>query len=123
MTVSSTKLKTTDTLTVSASVKDVTSGAAPAASIQFFDGTIALGNPVPVSGGTTGQIMLTAANAPAFFQLVGTHSVSARYAGDAYTSASQSGNLNITITGQTQLQLTGTSGTTTANGNVSLTIQ
>ena len=122
MTVSSTKLATTGTLTVSATVTDTTSGRAPTGSVQFFDGNTALGNPVPISNGTTGQIMLTAASAPPLFQLIGTHTVTAHYQGDAYTNPSQSGALNITITGTTNLAITGTSGATMANANISLTI-
>jgi hypothetical protein len=120
LTVSGTNIPATGSITVSAAVS-ATAGT-PAGNVQFYDGTTAIGNPVPVSGGTTAQVTLTAASAPPLFQLIGTHSVSARYLGDAYTSASASGTLNITITGTTQLAITGTSGSTIANGNVSLTI-
>lgn len=124
ITVSSTKLKTTDTLTVSATVA-VNAGynsSTPTGTIQFFDGTTALGSAVPLTNGSTGQIMLTAANAGPFFQLIGTHSVTAHYSGDTKTNASQSGTLNIAVTGTTNLAITGTSGGTNVPGTVSLTI-
>src|SRR5262249_32608463 len=122
LTVSSTKVAATGTLTVSATVTTTGSNALTG-SVQFYDGTTALGSAVPLSSGSTGQINLTAAQAPAFFQLIGTHTaVSAKYVVDTYNSASQSGNLSITITGTTNLPITGTSGSTNANGNVSLTI-
>jgi hypothetical protein len=84
---------------------------------------VALGSAVPLSGGATGNITVTAAQAPAFLQLIGTHSVTARYSGDSTTLTSTSGTLNVTVTGTGNLPITGTSGSTTASGNVSLTIQ
>ena len=54
---------------------------------------------------------------------VGMHSITAHYVGDAtYTQASSSGALNVMVTGTAQLPITGTSGSATASGNVSLTI-
>jgi len=118
LTVSTTKLKTTDTLTVSATV----TGGTPAASVQFFVDGAAAGTAAPVTGGTTGNIMLTAANAPPLFQLIGTHTLSAHYLGDANTQASNSGTLNITITGTTQLAITANPASSNANPTISLTI-
>jgi hypothetical protein len=118
LTVSSTKVAATGTLTVSATV----TGGTPTGSVQFIVDGAAAGNAVPVAGGTTGNIMLTAASAPPLFQLIGTHTLSAHYLGDATTAASSSGTLNVTVTGTANLPITGTSGGTTANGNVSLTI-
>jgi hypothetical protein len=90
--------------------------------VQFLsDGGVSLGT-APVSNGTTGNITVTAAQAPAFLPLVGTHSLTAKYIGDTKTAASQSGALNVTITGTVPLPITGTSGTGTATNNVSLTI-
>ena len=49
--------------------------------------------------------------------------ITAHYAGDAtYTQGSSSGALDVTVTGTTQLPITGTSGSATASGSVSLTI-
>jgi len=118
LTVSGTKLKTTDTLTVSATV----TGGTPAGSVQFFVDGAAAGTAVPVASGTTGNIMLTAASAPPLFNLIGTHTLSAHYSGDTYTMASQSGSLNITVTGTTQLPITANPAASNANASVSLTI-
>jgi len=120
MTVSGTKVSATGTLTVSATI--TSTGMAPTGGVQFFVDGAAAGSVFPVASGTTGNIMVTAANVPPLFQLVGTHTLSAHYLGDTYTQASVSGTLNITVTGTTQLPITGTSGSTTASGNVSLTI-
>ena len=71
------------------------------------------------SGGAGGTATLTTAALSA----VGMHSITAHYLGDAtYTQASSSGALNVMVTGTTQLPITGTSGSATASGNVSLTI-
>jgi hypothetical protein len=58
--------------------------------VVLFDGATQLATPVPVTNGST-----TIMNA----LLVGTHSISAHYLGDASTAASQSGALNVTVTG------------------------
>jgi hypothetical protein len=58
--------------------------------VQLFDGSTTLGAPVTVTNGST-----TIMNALA----VGTHSISAHYLGDSKTMASQSGTLNVTVTG------------------------
>jgi len=119
LTVSSTKVAANASLTVSAAV----TGGTPAGNVQFFADGAAIGSAVPVSGGTTGNITVTAAQAPALLQLIGTHTLSAHYLGDTYTSASQSGTLNITVTGgPTNLAITGTSGGTAVNGIVAVTI-
>ena len=118
LTVSTTKLAVSSSITVSATV----TGGTPTGNVQFFVDGVALGSAAPVSNGTTGTITLTAAQAPAFLQLVGTHTVSAHYLGSTYTAASQSGTLNVTVTGTTSLPITGTSGGIVANGNISLTI-
>jgi hypothetical protein len=54
---------------------------------------------------------------------VGTHAISAHYLGDSKTQASQSGALNITITGTTPpITVTGTSGSTTATATMTVTV-
>jgi hypothetical protein len=58
--------------------------------VQLFDGSTALGTPVSVTNGST-----SISNALP----VGTHSISAHYLGDSTTQASQSGVLNVTVTG------------------------
>jgi hypothetical protein len=119
LTLSTTKLAATGTLTVSATV----AGGTPTGSVQFIVDGAAVGNGFPVTNGTTGSIMLTAANAPPLFALIGTHTVSAHYLGDAKTAASSSGMLNVNVTGTANLAITGTSGGSTATANMSLTIQ
>jgi hypothetical protein len=118
VTVTSTKVASNGSITVSATV----TGGTPAGNVQFFADGTAIGSAVPVSNGTTGNITVTAAQAPAFLNLVGTHSLSAHYLGDTSTQASQSGSLSIAITGSTTVGITGTSGSTTANGTINLTI-
>ena len=118
LTVSSTKVAANGSITVSAAV----SGGTPNGSVQFLVDGAAIGSLAPVTNGTTGNITVTAASAPAFLTIVGTHSVSARYLGTTTTQASQSGTLSVTVTGTTSLAFTGTSATTGANGNISLTI-
>jgi hypothetical protein len=74
-------------------------GGTPTNQVQLFDNGVAIGAGVAVSGGTATLItpMLS----------VGTHSISAHYAGDAYnTQASQSGSLNVTVTGNTSVAIT-----------------
>jgi hypothetical protein len=120
LTVSATKVANSPTasLTVSATV----SGGTPTGSVQFFVDGAPLGSTTPLTSGSTGNITVTAAQAPTFLELVGTHTVSAHYLGDNTTSASQSGTLNVAITGTTSLAITGTSGSATATNNVALTI-
>jgi Big-like domain-containing protein len=118
LTVSGTKVAAMGTLTVSATV----TGGTPTGNVQFFVDGAAAGNAVPVAAGTTGNIMLTAASAPPLFQLIGTHTLSAHYLGDATTSASSSGTLNIAVTGTTQLPISANPASSNANVTISLTI-
>ena len=118
LTVSATKVAVNGGITVSATV----TGGTPDGNVQFFVDGNALGGTIPVVNGSTGNISLTAAQAPMFLQLVGTHTVSAHYLGGTYTAASASGALNITVTGKTNLPITGTSGNFTPGASVSLTI-
>jgi hypothetical protein len=119
LTVSATKVPFSGGITVSATV----TGGTPSGNVQFVVDGAALGSPVPVVSGTTGNINVTAVQAPSFLQLVGTHIVSAHYLGDASTQASSSGTLNVTVTGTTNLPITAASGNLNAAANVSLTIQ
>ena len=74
-------------------------GGTPTDQVQLYDNGAAIGTAVAVSGGTA---TLTS---PALS--VGTHSISAHYLGDAYnTKASQSGTLNVTVTGNTSIAIT-----------------
>jgi len=74
-------------------------GGTPTDQVQLFDNGVAIGTGVAVSGGTATLI------SPALS--VGTHKISAHYAGDAYnTKASQSGTLNVTVTGNASIAIT-----------------
>lgn len=117
--VSATKVVMNGSITVSATV----TGGKPTGNVQFMVDGASLGNAVPIVSGTTGTITVMAVQAPAFLQLVGTHTLSARYLGDAGTQASSSGTLNITVNGTTNLTITGSSGNLSAVTNVMLTIQ
>jgi len=90
-------------------------GGTPTGMVQLFDGATAIGAAVAVSGGTATP------TAPAL--AVGTHAISAHYAGDSTTKASQSGTLNLTSTGNATFTITGTSGATTANTTVNIAVQ
>jgi hypothetical protein len=97
-------------------------GRVPGGTVTFSADGTALGTAVPLTSGSTGNITVTAAQAPAFLQLVGTHTVKAQYSGDTYTTASPSGTLNVTITGTTQLPIAANPASSNANPTVSLTI-
>ena len=74
-------------------------GGTPTDQVGLYDGGVLIGNTVAVSGGTAS--LTTPALA------VGTHSISAHYLGDAtYTQASQSGAINVTVTGNTSVTIT-----------------
>jgi hypothetical protein len=90
-------------------------GGTPTDQIQLFDSGVAIGTSVVVSGGTA---MLTT---PALS--VGTHSISAHYLGDAtYTQASQSGAINVTVTGNTSVTITTNPAATPAAPTLNVTI-
>jgi len=120
LTVSSTKVvgAPTASITVSATV----TGGTPTGSVQFVVDGAALGNPVPTTGGTTGNITVTGAQAPPFLELVGTHKVSASYSGDSTTGASSSGTLNVTVTGTAQLPIAANPASSNVGPTISLTI-
>jgi hypothetical protein len=74
-------------------------GGTPTDQVQLYDSGVTIGTAVTVSGGTATLI------SPALS--VGTHAISAHYLGDAtYTQASQSGSLNVTVTGNTSVAIT-----------------
>jgi len=119
LTVSTTKVVASPnaSITVSATV----TGGTPTGNVEFLvDGAI-LGQE-PVANGTTGNITVTGAQAPPFLELVGTHTVSASYLGDATTSPSSSGTLNVTATGTAQLPITASPASSNVGYTISLTI-
>ena len=93
----------------------VSASVAANAQVQLFDGSTALGTAVTVSNGSA---TIMNGSLP-----VGTHAISAHYLGDTYTQASQSGALNVTITGTTPpITITGTSGSTTASKTMTVAV-
>jgi hypothetical protein len=113
LTVSSTKVASSGSLTVSATV----TGGNPLGTVQFFVDGAGISPTSPLSGGTTGNITLSSA-----FQLIGTHTLSAHYLGDASTTPSQSGTLNITVTGTTQLPISASPASSNGSQTLSITI-
>ena len=91
MTVSADEVASGTAFTFTVSV----TGGNPAGTVQLFDDGVLIGTAATVSGGKATPTSLPL--------LVGTHSISAHYLGDANTQASQSGALNLTVTGSTTL--------------------
>lgn len=94
MTVSADKVVSGTAFTFTVSV----AGGNPQGSVQLFDNGLVVGTPATVSGGKATPTV------PALS--VGTHSISAHYSGDASTQASQSGALNLAVTGNTTVAIT-----------------
>jgi len=89
-------------------------GGTPTGMVQLFDGATMIGTAAAVSGGTAKP------TAPAL--PVGTHAISAHYLGDTTTNASQSGTLNLTVTGGTQIAITTTPAATPAASPITVTV-
>jgi Bacterial Ig-like domain (group 3) len=100
--------------TVSFTVNVASSGKSPAGSVQLYDGSSLKGNPTALSGGSATISIPDLA--------VGTHAISAHYLGDAFTQTSQSGTLNITITGQTNFTVVASPTSSNGPQTVTLTI-
>jgi len=90
-------------------------GGTPTGMVQLFDGATAIGTAAAVSGGKATP------TAPALS--VGTHAISAHYLGDSTTQASQSGSLNLTSTGATQVAITTNPTATPAASPITVTVQ
>ena len=88
------------------------SGAIPAAQVQLFDGSSALGLPVSLSNGS--------ASINTGLPTIGTHAVTAHYLGNSSSLPSASGALSLTVTGSTSVPLTTTP---SGSANINLTIQ
>lgn len=89
-------------------------GGTPTGQVQLFDNGTMIGTAATVSGGTATP------TAPALS--VGTHSISAHYLGDTTTAASNSGALNMTVTGSTTVAITTSPVATPAAPAISVTI-
>ncbi len=91
------------------------SGAAVQGSATLIDFSAGTNTQVPLNNG----VGLVNLSLPA----MGTHSLQASYLGSTADAASKSGTLNVTITGGPQAAtITGTSGSTTANATINITI-
>jgi len=94
----------------------VTASGAPMGNgmVQLFDDVTALGAPMQVVNGavTISNNTLT----------VGTHAISAHYLGDPNTQASQSGAVNVTLTGTTPLTISTNPASSNGNAVFNLTI-
>lgn len=111
LTVNSDKVASGTAFTFSASV----TGGTPAGQVELFDNGTMIGTAATVSGGSATP------TAPALS--VGTHSISAHYLGDAMTAASNSGTLNMTVTGSTTVTITTSPVATPAAPAINVTIQ
>lgn len=93
-------------------------GGNPTGQVQLFDGVVdvnhQLGTAVTVSGGIA---QITSNGLP-----VGTHSIIAKYLGTQATLASQSGGLNVTVTGTTTFAITTTPAASNGSPTVNITI-
>jgi hypothetical protein len=112
MTVPGTKAAQGAALTFSVAV---TASGSPAGSgtVQLLDGGAVIASAAAVNG-TANFTNITSLS-------VGTHSISARYLGDANTAASQSGTANVTVTGTTTIGIA-TNPASSNNANFNLTI-
>jgi hypothetical protein len=109
---SATKGPATTAFTFTATV----TGGTPTDMVQLFDGTTAIGTAVAVSGGTAN--LSTGA-----MSTVGTHAISAHYAGDATnTQASSSLPLNVTVTGSTTLSIAASPAASNGSPTINITI-
>jgi Bacterial Ig-like domain (group 3) len=82
---------------------------------ELFDGTTQLGAAVASSEGVAAFDNITSLS-------VGTHAISAHYLGDSSTLASQSGAVNVTVTGTTTVGISTNSASSNSNATVGLTI-
>ena len=90
-------------------------GGTPTGQVQLLDGGVPTGTAVTVSGGTA---MLTTAA----LSTVGTHSITASYAGNAAYTASSSGPLNVTVTGSTTISVSATPAASNGSQAINVTI-
>ena len=111
LTVTSAKVLSGTAFSFSVSV----TGGTPSGQVQLFDGSTKIGAAATVSGGSATP------TAPALS--VGTHSISAHYLGDVMTAASNSGTLDMTVTGSTTVTITTSPVATPAAPAINVTIQ
>lgn len=107
--VSQTKVASNTTLTFAAAVTSPVSN--PTGTVQFFDGTAPLGAATALANG---EVEISSSSLS-----VGTHAISAHYSGDTRTVASQSGVVNVTVTGTTTV---GIAASPASNGNATFNL-
>jgi hypothetical protein len=100
-------------ITFTATLSALTSS--PTGSVTFFDGSTAIGSPVPVSSNTA--TLQTSSLA------VGAHTITAVYSGDSQNAKSTSIAITQVITGSTTVAINATSGTITHNLSLPVSIQ
>jgi hypothetical protein len=102
-------------VTITAAVAVPTGSAAPAGTIQFYNGTTSLGSPIPLSGAS--------ANYSLTFNTAGLQHLTATYSGDSNYQTANSPVLNINVVKQAPptLALTPTSGIQTYGAPVAIT--
>jgi len=83
--------------------------------VTFYDGTTQVGSPVQLTSGAAHVQISTLG--------VGTHAITAKYAGDKHYQGSTSTVMYQAITGTTKLQVVATSGTVTHTTNLDVTVQ
>lgn len=93
-------------------------GGTPAGMAQLFDGGTAIATAGASAAVSGGKATLTTSSLA-----VGTHAISVHYLGDAYTQASQSGSLNLTVTGNTTIAITTSPVATPAASAINVTVQ
>ena len=86
----------------------------PTGTVQFMDGTTALGTPVTVSGG---QASLSVS-----FNAAGAHSITAKYSGDNTYNAATSTAVSVNVTAPFTFSATGTSQTIAAGGTATYNV-
>ena len=113
-TITVTSTKVAQGTNIAFSIAVTSTGTAANGHVQLFDGTSALGSSVTVSNGSA-----TINNAGL---LAGTHAISAHYLPDPYTQASQSGVLNVAVTGTTTFVISATPAASNGTPTVNITI-
>jgi len=94
----------------------VSPASAASGMVQLFDGVTAVpGSTVPVVNGAANINNISTLS-------VGTHQISAHYLGDASTLASQSGAVNVTVTGNTTVGISTAPASSNSNVTINLTV-
>ena len=94
-------------------------GGTPTGMVQLFEGGLAFSTAGATANVSNGKATITS---PLTLQ-VGTHSLSVHYLSDATTASSQSGSLNLTVTGSTTVAITTSPVGTPAAPAINVTIQ